>query len=81
MKKDGKESLFTIHDGVLLKYIGKEPDVVIPDEVTEIATNAIWRRKILSSAQYSAYKLKAVFPLSSLLNLMLRKQNMSHIAL
>lgn len=44
MKKDGKESLFTIQDGVLLKYIGKEPDVVIPDEVTEIATNAIWRR-------------------------------------
>ena len=44
MKKDGKESLFTIQDGVLLKYIGKEPDVVIPDDVTEIATNAIWRR-------------------------------------
>ena len=44
MKEERKESLFTIQDGVLLKYIGKEPDVVIPDEVTEIATNAIWRR-------------------------------------
>ena len=44
MKAAGKESMFTIQDGVLLKYIGKEPDVVIPDEVTEIATNAIWRR-------------------------------------
>ena len=49
MKKDGKESLFTIQDGVLLKYIGKEPDVVIPDEVTEIATNAFWRRNYAKS--------------------------------
>lgn len=44
MKKDGKESMFTIQDGVLLKYIGKEPDVVIPDEVTEIAKNAFFRK-------------------------------------
>ena len=40
----GKESLFTIQDGILLKYIGKEPDVVIPDEVTEIAKNAFFRK-------------------------------------
>ena len=48
MKKDGKESTFTIQDGVLLKYIGKEPDVIIPDEVTEE-----YSRGDLASHRYS----------------------------
>ena len=32
------------HDGVLLKYIGKEPDVVIPENVTEIAKNSFFEK-------------------------------------
>ena len=40
---------FEIDDGVLIKYIGKDGNAIIPDDVTEIGDNAFFNCRLLKS--------------------------------
>ncbi len=44
MKSSTNDPRYKIQDGVLLKYLGTDADIVIPESVTEIAKNAFYRK-------------------------------------